>query len=154
MGEAWRIVKTKYAENAYDGEGARVYGGRWNSVGVPMVYTAATASLAVLEMLVHLDASSVLPSYSLCKVRFDDGLATSLDRSALPANWREAAGANELRVIGDTWAASKESVILRVPSVIVPIEDCLLINPLHPDARSIVTDAPVRFTFDERLFEF
>lgn len=151
MKEAWRIVKTKYARNAFDGEGARVYGGRWNSIGVPMVYTAANTSLAVLEILVHLDASEILLAYSLCKVKIHDDLVKTLDRRRLPADWRTAMAANQLRLIGDRWAAKKESVVLRVPSVIVPNEDCLLINPLHPDARKIVIEKPVPFTFDERL---
>lgn len=151
MTEAWRIVKTKYARNAFDGEGAKVYGGRWNSVGVPMVYTAANASLAVLEILVHLDASGILHAYSLCKVKIDDRLIKSLDRRRIPSNWRAASAANQVRLIGDAWVSSRESAVLRVPSAIVPTEDCLLINPRHPNAGKLIVEKPVPFTFDERL---
>lgn len=154
MAEAWRIFKTRHAATAFDGEGARVNGGRWNSVGVPMVYTAATVSLAMLEMLVHLDESDVLLSYSLSRVRFEDTRVTRLDRARLPDNWKDPSAANDLRAIGDAGVASGASVILEVPSAIVENESCYLINLAHPDFPSLVIDPPRPFTFDERLFEF
>jgi RES domain-containing protein len=119
-----------------------------------MVYTAANASLAVLEMLVHLEASDILLAYSLCRVQFDDALVEPLDRAALPAHWRDESAANALRVIGDAWAASKASAILRVPSVIIQSENCFLINPVHSAASSVAINPPRPFTFDERLFDF
>ncbi|MDX6710688.1 MAG: hypothetical protein QOH96_1704, partial [Blastocatellia bacterium] len=71
MPTAWRIVKTRLAAQAFDGEGARLYGGRWNSVGVRMVYTAGSLSLAVLEIFVHIENTDILPTYSVCAVHFD-----------------------------------------------------------------------------------
>lgn len=147
----WRIVKTKYAAQAFDGEGARLYGGRWNSPGVRMVYTSENLALAALEILTHLGKSSLLTSYSRCAVHFDESLITSLDRSLLPANWRAYPAPPELQLLGDTWATSMTSVVLEVPSVVIETESNYLINPLHPDFSTLVIDQPEPFDFDSRL---
>jgi RES domain-containing protein len=153
MPTAWRIVKTRFAQQAFDGEEARLYGGRWNSVGVRMVYTAGSVSLAVLEILVNLENTDVLPAYSLRAVQFDDAVVSSLDRVRLPANWRDSPSPPELLAIGDAWIASGTSVVLEVPSAIVESESNYLINPAHPDFASLVIEPPQPFTFDPRLLE-
>src|SRR5258705_349554 len=73
MPEAWRIVKAKHAATAFSGEGAARTGGRWNSRGVPVVYTSSTKSLAALESLVHLNPP-VLFKYVAIRIQFDDAL--------------------------------------------------------------------------------
>ncbi|MDQ3817987.1 MAG: RES family NAD+ phosphorylase [Acidobacteriota bacterium] len=151
MPSAWRIVKTRFVRQAFDGEGARLYGGRWNSVGVRMVYTAGSVSLAVLEILVHLENADVLPAYSLCAVHFDGNVVTSLDRLRLPPNWRESPSPPELLAIGDGWIAGAESAVLEVPSAIVESESNYLINPAHRDFASLVIEKPRPFKFDPRL---
>jgi RES domain-containing protein len=151
MPTGWRIVKTKYATQAFDGEGARLYGGRWNSPGVRMVYTSESLALAALEMLTHLGKSDLLASYSHCAAHFDDSLITSLDRSLLPANWRSYPAPPELQVLGDAWAAAATSAVLEVPSVLIETESNYLINPLHPDFGSVTIDSAEPFTFDTRL---
>jgi RES domain-containing protein len=152
MPTAWRIVKTRFAQQAFDGEGARLYGGRWNSVGVRMVYTAGSVSLAVLEILVNLENTDVLPAYSLCAVNFDDDLVTTLDRSRLPAR-RDSPSPPELLAIGDAWIASGSSAVLEVPSAVVESESNYLINPAHPDFAALVIESPRPFTLDPRLLE-
>lgn len=151
MPVAWRIVKTRFAAQAFDGEGARLYGGRWNSVGVSMVYTAGSVSLAVLEILAHLENTDVLTAYSLCAVHFDDAVVTNLDRSLLPPTWRNSPSPPELLAIGDAWIASVASAVLKVPSAVVESESNYLINPAHPDFASMVIEPPQPFTFDQRL---
>lgn len=151
MPTGWRIVKTRFVQRPFDGEGARLYGGRWNSVGVRMVYTAGSVSLAVLEMLVHLESSDVLPSYSLCAVHFDERVLTRLDRSRLSDNWRDSPAPPELLLIGDAWIAARSSAVLEVPSAVVESESNYLMNPEHPDFASLVIDPPRPFTFDPRL---
>lgn len=151
MPTAWRIVKTRFAAQSFDGEGARLYGGRWNSVGVLMVYTAGSVSLAVLEILVHLENTDVLPAYSLCAVHFDDAVVSSLDRARLPPNWRDSPSAPELLVIGDAWVAGGTSVVLEVPSAVVETESSYLINPAHPNFASLMIELPQPFTFDPKL---
>jgi RES domain-containing protein len=136
---------------AFDGEGARRFGGRWNTKGKRMVYTAEHYSLAVLEILADVDKSSILPSFSLCSVQFEDSLMERLDPSLLPSNWRGSPPPPELQKIGDDWLASGSSVILAVPSVLVESEKNFLINPQHPDFPLISIDAPKPFTFDSRL---
>ena len=117
-----------------------------------MVYTAEHYSLTVLEMLVNLDKSGILPSYSVSSVHFDDKLIKRLDRSDLPANWRQYPFPIELPRFGDAWLAGRLSVILGVPNVITEVESNYLINPLHPDFALLSIDPPRPFTFDLRLF--
>jgi RES domain-containing protein len=148
----WRIVKRRHARSAFDGEGARLYGGRWNSSGTRMVYVAGSVSLAVLEVLVHLGDVGVLSSYSLCAVEFEDGLIEPLDRSRLPADWRSYPAPPGSREIGDAWVKGGSSVILEVPSAVVERESNYLINPAHPDFASVNVGVPEPFEFDSRLF--
>jgi RES domain-containing protein len=136
---AWRIVKARFAGTAFDGEGARRFGGRWNSKGTPMVYTAGSQALAALEMLVHLEASDLLRHYRLIPVTFDDAMVTVVDVKSLPANWKRRPTPAGVRAIGDDWAASGASVVLRVPSVVVPGDSNYLINPGHGDFGRVVT---------------
>jgi RES domain-containing protein len=151
MATGWRIVKRRHASAAFDGEGARLYGGRWNSPGTRMVYTSSTISLAILEILVHLQEASLLSSYSLISASFDDALVERLDRSRLPDGWRSYPAPSELQRIGDEWVRSQRSAVLEVPSVIVERESTCLLNPVHPDFSSVVIREPEPFTFDQRL---
>jgi RES domain-containing protein len=151
MSRAWRIVKTRVAADAFSGEGARLYGGRWNSSGVAMVYTAASISLATLELLVHLDNTSVLPSYSICPVDFDDSLVTILDPATLPSDWRQSPPPTSLQIIGDEWISRSSSVLLRVPSAVIENESNYLINPAHTDFKKLVIGAMEAFKLDPRL---
>lgn len=151
MPTGWRIVKTKFAGQAFDGEGARLYGGRWNSPGVRMVYTSESLALAALEILAHLGRSSALASYSRCAVHFDSALVTSLDRTLLPADWRVYPAPAELQSLGNSWITGKTSAVLEVPSALVETESNYLINPLHPDFGSLIIESPEPFDFDPRL---
>jgi RES domain-containing protein len=151
MPVAWRIVKASRAATAFDGEGARLYGGRWNSARHALVYTAENVSLAALELLVHLQESSLLASYSLLSARFPASLVRKIERSALPAKWNAYPAPLRLRELGDAWIASGKSAVLEVPSAVVPAEKNYLLNPAHPDFRKIALGAPTRFAFDPRL---
>jgi Uncharacterized conserved protein len=147
---AWRITKRRHSKTAFDGSGARRYGGRWNSPGVAVVYTAETQSLAVLEMLVHLDATALLQRYVLIGVKIDKSLIRELDRSELPRNWSDST-CGGLKNIGNDWVRSAGSVALRVPSTLVPSETNLLLNPRHSDFHRVVIGKPIPFWFDPRL---
>lgn len=151
MATGWRIVKTRHANSAFDGEGARLYGGRWNSPGTRMVYTTSSVSLAALEILVHLDQANLLSSYSLIAGRFDDNLVQRLERRKLPEGWRAHPAPSELQRIGDEWVESRRSAVLEVPSVIVEDEIICLMNPVHPDFPSMSVGEPRPFYFDQRL---
>jgi RES domain-containing protein len=151
MLKAWRIIKTKYLDEAFSGEGARLYGGRWNSQGRGVVYTAQHASLAVLEILVHLESTSPLFGYVLIQVEFDPGLLEILDIETLPDQWRVDPPPAELQSIGDEWFEQRRSVVLRVPSAVLPIENVYLLNPEHPDFDQITLHDPLPLPIDRRL---
>ena len=151
MVRAWRIIKTRYSAEAFSGEGARLYGGRWNSSGIALVYTAGSKSLATLELLVHLHTTSVLPSFSICPVDFDDSLVELLDPTTLPRDWRESPPPISLREVGDDWISRGSSVVLRVPSAVIESEYNYLINPLHADFEKLVIGSMEVFMLDPRL---
>jgi len=151
MRTAWRIVKEKYAANAFTGEGARLYGGRWNSPGTRMVYAAESRALAMLEMLVHLDSAELLSKYVLIPVEFDPVLVTALNEAELPGNWKDDPAPAEVQGIGDRWVASGSSVALAVPSVLVPRETNFLFHPGHPDFSKLGIGEPEPFRYDTRF---
>lgn len=150
MPTAWRLLKTKYLATAWDGEGARRNGGRWNSAGNAAVYTSATLSLALVETLVHMP-SGVLPAYTAVPIDFDETLATTLDDRDLPANWMSNPPPASTKAIGDAWVVAAASAVFRVPSVVVPTEHNYMINPNHTDFVRIRIGAPMSFPFDPRL---
>jgi RES domain-containing protein len=148
---AWRITQRDFAASVFTGEGARLYGGRWNSPGVAIVYTAESRALAALEILVHLESPQLLESYLLFEVTFDESLVQELDRRNLPADWRRSPAPASTRAIGDIWAASADSPILLVPSTLISGEANFLLNPTHPNFAELEISAPEPFTFDPRL---
>ena len=112
MASAWRITKTKFASSPLNAEGARLYGGRWNSPGVSVVYFAESISLAVLEVLVHVQSTRVLDSYSLVRIDFEPFMVQSIAANALPATWADFPAPRELQALGDAWVESSESALL------------------------------------------
>ena len=150
MLSAWRLTKTKLLSGAWDGQGARKSGGRWNSVGIAVVYTSGTLSLALVEVLVHLP-SGILPAYSAVRVHFDESMVTAIEPAELPASWRDHPPPPETRAIGDRWVAQGGSAVLRVPSVVVPDEFNYVLNPSHPGFADISIGEPMPFPFDPRL---
>lgn len=148
---AWRIVKRKYAKTAFSGEGARLFAGRWNNPGFPVVYTAGSHSLAALEMLVHLDSSELLNQYVVAEIEIDPSLIVEFDFSLLPRNWRVDPAPARARSIGDKWLKERRSAVLKLPSAIIPSEAVLLLNPLHDDFTKIHFGKFESFQFDPRL---
>jgi len=151
MTAAWRIVKRRHASNAFDGEGARLHGARWNSPGTPVVYLAETRALALLEVLAGMRSTRALESWILIGLRFEPALAVTLERNALPVDWRESPPPISTQRIGDAWASSRSSLLLRVPSVVVPAESNYLLNPLHPDFPLIEIGETEPIVLDARL---
>jgi RES domain-containing protein len=150
---AWRIVKRQFVATAFTGEGALLYGGRWNSPGVPVVYVASSRALAILEMAVHLDRATLLSSFALIPCTFSERLMAAVDRRALPARWRQDPPPAELAVIGDRWIVQARSAVLAVPSAIVDDETNFLLNPAHPRFAEIRIGQPSDFAFDPRLIK-
>ena len=146
----WRILKEKYAATAFDGEGARLHGGRWNSRGTRMVYTSGSQALAALESLVHLNPP-VAFRYAAIPVDFDESLLETLAKSALPKDWTEEPPPPSTQAIGDRWVKEARSAVLQVPSLLIPAEPNFLLNPAHPDFRKLKIGKPTAFSFDPRL---
>lgn len=148
---AWRITKAKHAATAFTGGGAKTYGGRWNSPGTAAVYTAGSASLAILEMLVHLQAQELLRRYVIFEVSFDEAIMTMIDPATLPKSWRKSPSPATVQQVGDEWVTEGSSAVLRLPSVIVPSEWNYLLNPAHPDFAKITIGPKQQIKFDPRL---
>jgi RES domain-containing protein len=115
------------------------------------VYTAQSAALAVLEMLVHLGRGAVLPAYVLIPCAFDDELVSRLDRKRLPKDWRSYPAPPGLPLIGDEWVRSNRSAVLEVPSAIIETESNYLLNPRHADFARVRVMDPRPFEIDVRL---
>jgi RES domain-containing protein len=146
---AWRIVKGKHAATAFDGEGARLHGGRWNSIGIRVVYVSGSKSLAALETLVHLEMP-VISCFVAIPVEFQSNLIETLSPNRLPTDWNTEPASPAAQHIGDSWVKSCRSAILAVPSILTG-ETNYLLNPAHPNFKKIRTGKPQPFTFDPRL---
>ena len=151
MISAWRLVKAAYVSHAFDGEGARLYGGRWNSPGRPAVYTAGSLALAVLEILVHIKSRQELNQYIKIALTFDESLVTPVQPEDLPSNWQQGRTPTETQTLGDRWLDQDVSPILRVPSVIIHEEWNYMLNPLHLRFDEIHNGTPESFTFDPTI---
>lgn len=150
----WRICKARHAASPLGGEGARLYGGRWNHKGFRMVYTAASQSLATLEALVHLEVGDTPGDYRAVSVDLPDDLPQRvLTPGELPADWRQVPGPGSLKDLGTDWLRSGKEAVLRVPSAIIPDEWNVLLNPDHPDAARFRPGVPTAFIFDPRLLD-
>jgi RES domain-containing protein len=151
---SFRICKRKYSSSAYDGKGAFLYGGRWSSPGTRVVYTASSLSLAALEILVNLQDRDMLDEYEFIAADIElDMIQKVGEIHRLPPDWRISPSPLEIQRIGDDWARSKDSVVLEVPSSIIPQESNYLLNPEHPDFSRIRIGEPERFTLDKRLLK-
>ena len=131
---AWRLVKEKHAGNAFDGEGARRFGGRWNTRGSSVVYLSSSLSLAALELFVHLTAEDARLRLLAIPVGIPEDLAMEeLSMSELPEEWRSEPASDACKVLGSEWLEAGKTLLLKVPSVIVPHESNYVLNPKHPD---------------------
>ena len=150
----WRIAKLKYAQSIDDmmsGEGAYLFGGRWNSRGTRMVYLGSSIAQAVFEILVHTNRSSLIRSYSKLKVSFTAEQLMILDEHSLPGNWAEPSMYSSVAKFGDAWAESGSSLVLQVPSASLAGETNYLVNPQHPDFGQLQFGELESFSFDQRL---
>lgn len=149
----WRIVKEKFKHDAFTGEGAAKFGGRWNSIGVPVVYTSESLSLATLEILAGGFPLTLISGYCRFAVEIDASLIETFPKKKLPPEWSSFPASEQCRRIGDTWVREKRSVALKVPSAVVAEEYNYLINPLHPDFGKIIIGKSEKLSVDRRLFK-
>ncbi len=145
---SWRIVKEKHKQNALTGEGARRFGGRWNTPGQAIIYSAETLSGALLEILTHSNRQ-LLSHYLVYRLEFPPKILSEIEIAELPKDWRSSPAPPELGKIGDRWYSEKRSAVLRVPNAIVPLEANLLVNPVHADFSLVEIQGPIDFTVDD-----
>lgn len=152
----WRIclaqhAGTAFSGDAFSGEGAVLYPGRWHHAGTPVVYCSESRSLAALEQLVHLPQGRLPPRFVCFRIDVPPELAVAeVSIPELPASWRRHPPPSTLRDIGTSWADAGESVVLRVPSSIIPGEHNYLLNLRHADFARLEIGASERFDLDER----
>ncbi len=149
--QAWRLVREARAADAFTGEGARFYGGRWNPVGTQTTYLSATRSLAALEVLVHQAERVPTGRFLFYDVQFPQDLITTISLHDLPADWQRFPPQKCTVKIGKTWITGKNSPVLQVPSVLIPEESNYLLNFDHSHASKIQIGAAQPFCFDPRL---
>jgi RES domain-containing protein len=150
----YRFTKRKYARpvsNALSGEGARITGGRWNVPGYRAVYTSAHISLAILEILVHAGEPEDLEDWVVIPLELVDKQVERLAAEKLPKDWRSKLELSQH--LGTKWLTSGSSLALEVPSVIVPDESNILLNPLHADFESMKLGDPKHYLLDSRLWK-
>ncbi|MGB7190301.1 MAG: RES domain-containing protein [Acidobacteriaceae bacterium] len=145
------MTSSQFKKSAFSGEGARLFGGRWNRPGIPLIYTAESKSLAILEILVHLESPDLLQKFVLFEVKVEETCTADLDPASLPDNWREDPPPTAAQKIVEDWANSARSAVLRVPSAIVTGEFNFLLNPRHPDFRRLQIGQPQSLLLDPRL---
>lgn len=145
----YRISACKHI-NDLTGTGASLYGGRWNSLGIAMTYTAGSPSLAMLETLVHLGGRITGNFCQLALEAPEDSILT-YSESDLPTNWREHPAPDALKKLGNKFILEGKYLCMKVPSVIVPEEFNCLINPEHPDFDKITVLVKGKINFDNRL---
>lgn len=148
---AWRITRKKYVKEAFSGKGAKTYGGRWNPVGFPMVYLAQSLSLAILELIVHLEDDSDISGFVAIPVTFDSALVQVAPSTQLPANWLNLPVSEQSQNFGKQWLEANQNLVLQVPSSVVPGENNFLINPRHPQFSQLKIGPPQPLHIDQRI---
>lgn len=151
MATYYRLVQAKWMDSAMTGHGARISGGRWNPPGLLAVYLAESRALAALEIIVHAPREVLHLDWRVFKVEVPDELIESVDVKELPADWRDLPSSAGARRFGAAWLRGGSAVALRVPSVIVPDEWALIINPMHDDFIRLHITKAVEFHFDPRI---
>lgn len=145
----YRVGKCTYI-NDLSGTGAAIYGGRWNSKGIYMVYTACSISLCMLEALVHINNFNI-PDFCRATLEIPDADIATIATKDLPKDWQQTPAPDKLRAIGNKFIKDNKYLALKVPSVIVPEECNYLLNPFHINFGKIKTIEIQTIHFDQRL---
>lgn len=147
----YRLTNRRDPSDAFSGEGARRVAGRWHPTGVRVVYTSSSVALALVENLVHFDTENLAAIAFLYEVDVPDALVETPPLSELPADWNHPKRSDHARAYGRAWASSKRSLAIAVPSIAVPQERNVLLNPEHPSFAGLALGGPSPFSFDQRL---
>ncbi|PKV52008.1 RES domain-containing protein [Aquimarina sp. MAR_2010_214] len=148
----YRIAKQKYIKDL-TGIGAKTVGGRWNPKGVAVLYTSTTAALSALEVLAHLPAAYFPDDMSIATIEVPDTLITTIDIEKIPEDWNKIPVPIEIQNFAMQWIVEEEFLGLKVPSIIIPKEKNLLVNPMHPEFDKVKLLDIEPFCFDTRLLK-
>lgn len=148
--QVFRITDARFIADPLSGLGAALAGARWNSKGTRMGYTSSSRALAMMELLVHVGRDNVPATKVLLTIEIPDKAV--VDLMPLPSGWDALPYRSSVQAVGDAWIASGSSLALRVPSVIIPDEFNVLINPGHADFRKITIGESAPLAWDKRLF--
>lgn len=151
----WRIAveAPAYTANDLGGTGAKISGGRWNSSGTPLIYSTTNIALATIETVLHIRTGGLPFNRFLVRIDVPDGVWNArVVLDPLPGGWDAVPSGMTSRTTGDAWVASCSSALLLVPSVSVPDEYNVLINPLHPDVATMTATTIKRWIYDPRFF--
>lgn len=149
--ELYRLVRSNYKDD-FSGSGAYLYGGRWNSKGMPALYASAHISLALLEIVVNIDRTVLvsLDHYHLLQLSIPEPLVLPFKHDALKEDWRDDRAYT--RFIGDGFLKSQSGPVMEIPSAVVPEESNFMINPGHPDFQKCNIIWSESYPLDERLY--
>jgi len=151
----YRITKQRY-KNILSGKGAEIYGGRWNSIGTPALYTSENRALSVLELLVHTPKGILPPKYTILTLnvpaKFEDQII-SIPRNKLPKNWNALQPEVESMEIGDKYFTEFKTLGIIVPSTIIKGENNIILNPIHVSFNEITITTKLEVELDERLLK-
>lgn len=145
----YRLARTNHS-NDLSGTGAAMYGGRWNSKGRPVIYTGGSIEIALLEVLANITTPQ-LDDYNLVKIEIPDNSIYELKISDFPKNWKHYPAPTEITILGDKWINPNRSVVLKVPSCIVPSAYNFVLNCLHPEYKKVKIIDITPFNIDSRL---
>lgn len=148
---AFRIAKSKYVEDL-SGEGARIYGGRWNQKGTSAVYLSENRALATVEYLVHISLAVMPADLRIAEIFIpDDSETHEVQIETLPEDWATYPPPSALKEIGEDWIRRNNALLMRAPSAVVRGEYNLLMNPKHDQARNVTIVSIDPMEIDERL---
>lgn len=148
----WRITGKKYADDAFSGEGARIWGGRFNSPGNPAVYTSGSLSLALLENLVQTNTRDYFKNLVYVYADIPANMISTPTMDDLPDGWSQIPHSESSQAFGDTWIKDGTFPVLRIPSVVVSQEFNYMINPKHREYAKIIISKAGPLSLDPRIF--
>lgn len=146
----FRIGKTRYASDI-SGEGARLFGGRWNHKLTPCIYTSESRALALLEYTVNVNVDEIPPALSFTIFEVSDAELVEFKEAELPNTWRLIPAPPATKDFGTALLKSLKTPVFKIPSIIIPAEYNYILNPLHPDSKNFKIIRIQDFVFDARI---
>ena len=146
----YRLATSEFA-NDLSGEGAKIYGGRWNPVGLAAVYISEFISLSILEILVRANKFTSPDTYTLLSIQIPESSTVTIELKKLKSEWQNSI--EYTRSIGEEFLRDNQTLVLKVPSAIVTQEHNFLINPLHKDFKKVKIVHSELLGLDKRLLQ-